>query len=646
MFCKHELLSILILNMRVCLRRALRGSSYHKKIYIMMKQILITIFLLISIVGNATTYYLSPSGNDINGTGSIGSPWFTLNKAWTVISAGDTIYMHGGTYSYNTTMTVLADKSGASDNLIKIWAYPDEYPVIDYTGVVFTSGKIGIRLHNCNYIHLKGLRITNIAQPANGNANYGIILYDEVSNCIFERMETDHIGGWGVVLADDCNNNLFLNCDSHHNQDPLSTDPYGGADGFETGSHTPDHTSTNNVFRGCRAWSNSDDGWDLRQADGIYTLENCWSFWNGFIPGTFDTGGNGDGYKLGGKTAPGTDDILRTIRNSVAYRNRGTGITPEPDGSDLVVGLEISSCIAYKNGSGWGEGINSGGYNNYARVRNCIAYDNFGSEYWMQGGAVNDHNDWNLSVTVSDADFVSVTPTSIDGARQADGSLPDLDFLHLALGSYLIDAGIDVGLSYNGSAPDLGAFEFTGINNHSSSIMNQSFQVDENSINGTVVGTVVASDPDAGQTLEYSIVSGNTDGAFAINASTGELTVANSAAVIADFALVVQVQDNGTDNLSNQATITINVIPTGIESTGNNSTIKVYPNPVSDELIIVVEGNKGRQGFEILNSISHIVYKGYLRERTVVSTTDFSPGVYFIKSQNGNKFEFKKIIKL
>ena len=44
-------------------------------------------------------------------------------------------------------------------------------------------------------------------------------------------------------------------------------------------------------------------------------------------------------------------------------------------------------------------------------------------------------------------------------ARQADGSLPVLPFLRLAAGSPLIDRGVNVGLPYNGAAPDLGAFE-------------------------------------------------------------------------------------------------------------------------------------------------------------------------------------------
>ena len=118
-----------------------------------------------------------------------------------------------------------------------------------------------------------------------------------------------------------------------------------------------------------------------------------------------------------------------------------------------------------------------------------------------------------------------------------------------------------------------------------------------------MAGTVVASDPDAGQTLAYSILSGNTNGAFAINASTGVHSIATNAAVIVDFALVVKVKDNGEGNLSRQATITINIIPTGIELTGNISTIKVYPNPVSDELIIEIEDNEVNLKYEIINVI-------------------------------------------
>ncbi|MBL0135867.1 MAG: cadherin repeat domain-containing protein [Chitinophagaceae bacterium] len=173
--------------------------------------------------------------------------------------------------------------------------------------------------------------------------------------------------------------------------------------------------------------------------------------------------------------------------------------------------------------------------------------------------------------------------TGLDNARQTDGSLPVIPFMHLASGSDLIDAGINVGIPYNGTAPDLGAFEFVSTGaNLPPVIANQSFSISENSANGTTVGTVVASDPNAGQTLTYSILSGNTSTAFAINSTTGVLTVANTTALnyetTPSFALVVKVQDNGTGNLSNQATVTVNLINQNEAPTVNNQTFAINEN--------------------------------------------------------------------
>jgi VCBS repeat-containing protein len=89
------------------------------------------------------------------------------------------------------------------------------------------------------------------------------------------------------------------------------------------------------------------------------------------------------------------------------------------------------------------------------------------------------------------------------------------------------------------------------------------FTVDENAAASTAVGTVAFTDPDAGQTHTFSITAGNTDGAFAIDAATGAITVANPAALdfetTTTFALTVTVTDNGTPVLSGTATITVNV---------------------------------------------------------------------------------------
>ena len=96
---------------------------------------------------------------------------------------------------------------------------------------------------------------------------------------------------------------------------------------------------------------------------------------------------------------------------------------------------------------------------------------------------------------------------------------------------------------------------------------------------------------------------------------------------------------------SSDASNVLNVILTGIEVAENNKTIKVYPNPVSNELIIEIEGNNGKLNFEILNAIGQVVFKGNLVGKTTVQTSNFAPGVYLIKLENGKTFEFKKIIK-
>jgi len=118
----------------------------------------------------------------------------------------------------------------------------------------------------------------------------------------------------------------------------------------------------------------------------------------------------------------------------------------------------------------------------------------------------------------------------------------------------------------NGTPPASGTGTVT-INlvnvNEAPVVPNQTFSVPENSPNGTLVGTVSATDEDAGQTLTYSIISGNTNGTFMINSANGKITIANNALVdhelVNTWTLTVKVQDNGSPSLSTTATITINI---------------------------------------------------------------------------------------
>ena len=94
-------------------------------------------------------------------------------------------------------------------------------------------------------------------------------------------------------------------------------------------------------------------------------------------------------------------------------------------------------------------------------VKNCIAFTSTGttgSNAFISGSIIQT-NSWQSPFITNNADFISIDTVGARGPRKPDGSLPDINFMQLATGSDLIDAGQNVGLNFNGTAPDLGAFE-------------------------------------------------------------------------------------------------------------------------------------------------------------------------------------------
>ena len=195
----------------------------------------------------------------------------------------------------------------------------------------------------------------------------------------------------------------------------------------------------------------------MRGSNGRYKFENCWSFWNGYIPDTFSEAGNGLGFKLGGKTAPATTDILRYLYNSISFQNRTAGFDAQPDGSDLYFSTLYYNCSAYANGH---YGFVCDWYSEADILKNCTSFLNGTKDFLYNSSTIFSNNSWNSGISITNADFISINTAGVDGVRETDGSLPKLDFLHLAAGSDLIDAGIDVGLPFYGTAPDIGYSEY------------------------------------------------------------------------------------------------------------------------------------------------------------------------------------------
>ncbi len=91
----------------------------------------------------------------------------------------------------------------------------------------------------------------------------------------------------------------------------------------------------------------------------------------------------------------------------------------------------------------------------------------------------------------------------------------------------------------------------------------RTFSLQENSAANTLAGNATGTDVDVGQTLTYAITAGNTNNAFAINAVTGAITVANAAAIDFEtnpvFQLTVAATDNGAPVMSAAAQVTVNL---------------------------------------------------------------------------------------
>jgi len=262
---------------------------------------------------------------------------------------------------------------------------------------------------------------------------------------------------------------LILNCDAYRNWDYISEGGTGGnTDGF--GCH-PQKGGTGNVFRGCRAWFNSDDGFDLIRAYESVLIENCWSFYNGYST-AFKSLGDGNGFKSGGWGNSSKERLpeiipMHTIRFCVAVRNKANGFYA----NHQIGGNYWYNNTAYLNGTNFNmlnrlddNKTDVPGYNHI--MKNNLSFEprTFETQHIDSVKCDVSFNSFTLPVKVLKSDFVSIDQSLLIAPRQADGSLPENGFLRLKASSDLIDKGIKSGFPYYGASPDLGAFEFRSAN--------------------------------------------------------------------------------------------------------------------------------------------------------------------------------------
>lgn len=423
------------------------------------------LLLLAAGQAGAATFYVAPGGNDA-AAGTEAAPWQSFARAQAAVHPGDTVYFRGGRYAFTRATTacatrratvagVVLDKSGTEDAPIRYWAYPGETPVFDFSAMKDDCRVKGIEVA-ASWLHLKGLEVKGAPQQPDNRLNHeswGVWING--NHNVFERLDLHHNMGPGLFIKDG-GWNLVLNSDSHHNYDPYTSNGAGqSADGF--GAHVgAGHPG--NVFRGCRAWANTDDGFDLINAYSPVTIEHSWAWQHGYLPGTHTPleAGNGNGIKAGGyggKYVP--NGVKHVVRFSVAFDNKVAGFYA----NHHPLALDFFHNTAFGNAVDFNMlGVAPDGAAVYlGTLRNNVAYPS-GARLKV-AGADSASNSWDLNLDLGPRDFDSVAASGWDAPRKPDGSLPDVPMFHPAAGSQVLDRGVDVGLPYRGKAPDLGAFE-------------------------------------------------------------------------------------------------------------------------------------------------------------------------------------------
>jgi hypothetical protein len=389
--------------------------------------------------------FVAPDGDNEN-EGTEEHPWATLDYAVSQVQQGDVIVLRGGVYFHDDIIRINTPQ-GTEQQRIVVTAYPGEIPILDFSIQPKERDYHGIRL-NANYWHLIGITIRN--------ASHNGIRMDGAFN-ILEQLTAYGNHDTGIHLAGGALGNLIKNCDSFHNfnYDPARTPRIGNnADGFGAKFLI----GPGNVFHGCRAWENSDDGFDFWEAANTIVVENCWAFGNGDAsvfdnPDNFE--GNGNGFKLGGNNVRG-DHI---VKRSVAFENFGaSGNAKGFDFNNNPGAMTLIHNTAFNNGRNFVFPLQPSDTPSVFLNNLSALPANFHTQ--ITPDALQAGNSWQHEMEVTEDMFLSVDTELAKGPRQQDGSLPEIELFRPAPESFVVDGGVAIAEPFYGSAPDMGAYEY------------------------------------------------------------------------------------------------------------------------------------------------------------------------------------------
>lgn len=285
--------------------------------------------------------YCSPTGTS-SAAGTKEDP-LDVQTALTYCQAGQAVYALGGTYNLKKTTGVWHGNDGTGEDGMKYFmAAPDntEDVVFDFGGSFVDSKFVSNTFDlSGDYWYVSGMKFGNGGGVRLGGS------HNIVENCDFYGHSNS---GLSVSRTDGSNNkadwpsyNQIINCNAYNNSDKSQNNADGFAAKLTCGE--------GNVFKGCIAAYNADDGWDLFSkgatgAIGAVEIYDSVCYGNGMLyynGALHDSKGDGNGFKMGGSGIA----VNHKIYNSYSFGNTANGFTNNSDPMGTYVNL-----VGYNNG--------------------------------------------------------------------------------------------------------------------------------------------------------------------------------------------------------------------------------------------------------------------------------------------------------
>jgi hypothetical protein len=437
------------------------------------------------------------------------SPWCTLDRANTSVQPGDTVFIREGAYDERIAPSLSGEegspivyRAAEGENVVISghWGHGATLDGIDHVtldGLTFDGGfntATGIYIDNHgDFITIRNCTVRNFRNPENTGGMGIWVARGGASHLLIEACTVFNNGTDNPDLQNGSNIHIF--CESDHIT-VRDCDIYESAteDGLHLGAFG---LVTDVLVENCRFWGNKEDGIDVKLVDRV-TVRNC-EFWG--HTGTSTGGGagivihkgardvlvdqcvshdNDDGFAVA-YNSDGTDRSTEriTIQRTVMYGNRdfavhvAGGYWGGPM-EGMLKEIYLYNNTIYENGYGAFLYAHADGDVQTVELYNNILWGNSDYDFGVHSDRIEmlstDYNDY----PGGDGDVINwhgsaLTLAEFQSAsgQEAASLIVDPAFTHAADRDFtlletspVIDRGVDVGLAFNGAAPDMGACEY------------------------------------------------------------------------------------------------------------------------------------------------------------------------------------------